>query len=118
MDPSGRSERINRFGRRAFGTNYSDHDWITYEPLSGGSVALAGGVFRTSSVTVDPQTNTPVASNTPVLIVEKSQLPAGDHPAEGSHFSIRESGTTTRYVVTEQPQDEGEGTLRVFLRKA
>jgi len=86
---------------------------ILLEPKSGGSYTVRG-VFRRTFVSVDPDTQQPVTSTSPLLVIQDTQMPSGEPPAEGDVFTIE----GTRWKVSAPPELEGEGTSRVYLRKA
>jgi hypothetical protein len=107
VDPYSRYSRIDAAGARHWGD-----DTIVFEPKSGGSSTIAA-VFDRSYLAVDPETQNPVQSVRPLLIVRDSVLPTNAPPLEGDAFIV--SGQ--RYLVVAL-EVEGKGTSRVYLRKA
>jgi hypothetical protein len=105
VDPTGRSQRINGAGARHWGRTD-----IAFEPRTGGSFPVRG-IYRRTYTAVDPETQVAVQSANPLLVIEDSELPLGEPPAEGDVFVV--SGV--RYTVHHR-EVEGEGTTRVFLR--
>jgi hypothetical protein len=83
----------------------------TYEPSRVGGSYVVRGVFRSSYVSIDPDTNAAVQINKPVLGVKYSELPIV--PEEGDRFTVN----GVRYQI-ERREDDGEGGGQLFLRKA